>query len=79
LKINVRYFAVYREATGVGSEDLDTLASSAADLFRECAQRHHRLQNYSASLVAINDEMAEWDTELRENDEVLFFPPVAGG
>jgi molybdopterin converting factor small subunit len=79
LKINVRDFAVYRDATGVGSEDLDTLASSAADVVRECAQRHHRLQNYSASLVAINDEMAEWDTELRENDEVLFFPPVAGG
>ena len=29
--------------------------------------------------VAINDELAAWDVELRSGDEVLFFPPVAGG
>jgi len=52
---------------------------SPAELFDECRKRHHGLESYSASMVAINDEMAAWDTPLSEDDEVLFFPPVAGG
>jgi len=79
VKIRVRYFAAFREAAGIGSEDLDTQSLSPAELFRECSQRHRGLQKYSASLVAINDEMAGWDARLNQNDEVLFFPPVAGG
>jgi molybdopterin converting factor small subunit len=79
VKLRVRYFAAFREATGTGSEVIDSPATSPFELFRECARRHHGLQHYSASLVAVNDEIAGWDTELGENDEVLFFPPVAGG
>jgi molybdopterin converting factor small subunit len=29
--------------------------------------------------VAINDEMSGWDAPLADGDQVLFFPPVAGG
>ena len=79
MKIKVRYFAAFRDATGTGSETFDTIAASPAELFSECATRHAGLQSYSASLVAINDEMSAWDATLVENDEVLFFPPVAGG
>ncbi len=79
MKIRVRYFAVFREATGTGLEVIETGAASPSELFSECVGRHPGLQKYTASLVAINDEMAAWDAQLNENDEVLFFPPVAGG
>ncbi len=77
--IKVRYFAAYREETGIGSETLMTDAGTPAELFAECAARHAGLQSYSAALVAINDEMSDWNIALSEGDEVLFFPPVAGG
>lgn len=79
MNIRIRYFAAFREAAGIESESLETSAISPAELFAECRQRHHGLESYSASMVAINDEMAAWDAPLSENDEVLFFPPVAGG
>jgi molybdopterin converting factor small subunit len=79
VKIRVRYFAAFREAAGVEVETLETGAASPAELFGECAARHAGLQNYTASLVAINDEMADWEAPLEDGDEVLFFPPVAGG
>ena len=79
MNITVRYFAAFREAAGRETEALDTRASSPAELFSECASRHAGLQNYSSSLVAINDEMVDWNSQLSEGDEVLFFPPVAGG
>jgi molybdopterin converting factor small subunit len=79
VNIHIRYFAAFREAAGIDSESVVTEAISPADLFSECAVRHTGLQNYSSSLVAINDEMVSWDSALSENDRVLFFPPVAGG
>ena len=79
MKIRVRYFAAFREAAGIGQEVVETEAVSPSELFIECAGHHPGLQNYTASLVAINDEMAAWDAQLHENDEVLFFPPGAGG
>jgi molybdopterin converting factor subunit 1 len=79
MKITVRYFAAFREATGIGSETLETPARNPAELFSECSSNHASLRSRSASLVAINDEMADWETPLSEGDEVLFFPPVAGG
>jgi len=79
MNIRVKYFAAFREAAGIASESLSTDARSPAELFQECAARLTGLQKYSSSLVAINDEMASWDSALHDNDEVLFFPPVAGG
>lgn len=79
MKIHVRYFAAFREAAGTASETLETASVSPSELFTECSQRHPGLQNYSSSLVAINDEMSAWDAALNEGDKVLFFPPVAGG
>ncbi len=77
--IKVRYFAAFREATGVDSEQLETNADSPAALFRECSSRFDQLQTWSAAMVAINDEMSDWNAPLSNGDEVLFFPPVAGG
>jgi molybdopterin converting factor subunit 1 len=79
MSVRVSYFAAFREATGVSSERVDSRAATVAALFDECAGRHPSLQRYTASLVAINDEMCPWDAALADGDEVLFFPPVAGG
>jgi molybdopterin converting factor subunit 1 len=79
MKVTVRYFAAFREAVGISAEPIDTEVSTPAALFAECASRHPALGAYSASLVAVNDEMGDWEQPLEEGDEILFFPPVAGG
>mgnify|MGYP001829058135 FL=1 len=79
MNVTVRYFAAFREATGLETEKVETLAGTTGDLFTERQAKHDGLQRYSASLVAINDEMAQWDSKITEGDEILFFPPVAGG
>lgn len=79
MKIKVRYFALFREQTGCASENVDCAAGTAAELFQLMAEKHPSLKTEAAALVAINDEMAGWETSLVEADEVLFFPPVAGG
>lgn len=79
MKIKVRYFALFREQTGCASEYIDCSVDTAAQLFQLMAKKHARLKTEAAALVAINDEMTGWETPLTEGDEVLFFPPVAGG
>ena len=79
MKIGVRYFALFREQAGCASEVVDWPGGTAAELFQEMTEKYPALQGQAAALVAINDEMSDWETVLSEDDEVLFFPPVAGG
>ena len=79
MQVRVRYFAAFRDATGVETEQVDTAASTVGELFGEMVGRFEALQHEPAALVAINDELTDWKAGFSEGDEILFFPPVAGG
>lgn len=78
-RVRVRFFAAFREAAGLETTEVSTGARSVGDLFAELAADLHGLNHEPAALVAVNDEMAAWDSTFQDGDEVLFFPPVAGG
>ena len=77
--LHVRYFATYRAATGVTEESVETSARTAGDLFSEMIGKHPALAHYKSSMVAVNDQLSDWETELADGDKILFFPPVSGG
>ena len=79
MNIRVRYFALFREQTGIETESVDWSGGSVSDLFQTMAAKHDELMPEAAALVAVNDEMTGWEPPLCDGDEVLFFPPVAGG
>jgi molybdopterin converting factor small subunit len=79
MKTRVRYFALFREQAGCDSESVNWTGGTAAELFQFRASNHPLLRSQAAALGAINDEMSAWETTVNEDDEVLFFPPVAGG
>jgi molybdopterin converting factor subunit 1 len=79
MKTRVRYFALFREQAGCDSESVDWTGGTAAELFKLMSSKHPLLRSQAAALVAINDEMSTWETTVNEDDDVLFFPPVAGG
>jgi len=79
MDVTAEYFAVFREQTGQETETLSTDASTAGELYSEMATRHGFVDSMARCKVAINGELAKWDTPLAEGDVVLFFPPVAGG
>ncbi len=79
MKVTVQYFALFREQAGSASEAIEWPGGTAAELFVRMTETHTALVAEAAALVAINDEMAGWETPLEEGDVVLFFPPVAGG
>jgi molybdopterin converting factor subunit 1 len=79
IEVTARYFAAFREQAGCETERVRTQCGTAEDLFHEVARRHAFLDPMDRCKVAINGNLAGWDATIADADEVLFFPPVAGG
>jgi len=77
--VTARYFAAFRDHAGQDIEALRTGAATAGELYAEIAAAHGFADPMARCKVAVNDELADWDTQLADGDTVLFFPPVAGG
>ncbi len=81
LRVNTRFFAIYRERAGLKEEniDLDEGATSAR-LVERLSQLHSGLFEGSGRLVvAVNGEYVPMDHVLADGDEVALIPPVSGG
>ena len=81
--IRVMYFAWVRERIGLPWEDVETTASTVADLVSELSAREDRyalaFSDTSALRVALDQELASFDSPLHSAREVAFFPPMTGG
>ncbi len=77
--ITVPYFDLFRDNAGVSEETLSLDAATTADVFEATRARHGSSEPTGHCKVAINDEMADWDSAVGDGDIVLLFPPVAGG
>lgn len=77
--INVQYFALFREETGLSEERIKTDAVTAGDLYDELRIEYSFRLPQDMVRAAINMEFQPMDTELKDEDHVVFIPPVAGG
>jgi molybdopterin synthase sulfur carrier subunit len=77
MAIKVKFFARLREECG-RAEDVVAYEPglSVADVWERVTQGR-RMPDFL--LVAVNMEYARTNAELRDGDEVAFFPPVTGG
>ncbi len=78
-RLQLRYYALLREEAGRQSESVETAAATPAALYAELAARHGFRLPASQLRVAVNAAFADWERPLRDGDEVVFIPPVAGG
>lgn len=77
--VTVRYFAALREAALIPEETISTQSLSYRGLYRELADKYGFSLPESAIRVAIDDDLAELDDDIRPGVTVVFIPPVAGG
>jgi sulfur-carrier protein len=85
MKLELRFFASIREALGVSQESIVIPESvkTIADLRTFLAERGNPWAEVLAQgqtlRCALNQQMVDTSTPLKENAEVAFFPPVTGG
>lgn len=77
--LQIQYYALLREQSGTSFETVQSAAETAGDLYQELAQRHKFSLRMEQLRVAINDQFANWETQVQNQDVVVFIPPVAGG
>ena len=78
-RVRLQYFALLREEAGLPAETVETAATTPATLYAELAAHHGFRLPASQLRVAVNAAFSDWDRPLRDGDEVVFIPPVAGG
>lgn len=80
MKIKVVYFASLREESKLSEESIELESGkSVADLYELLKQKHNFSLDISKVKMAINDEYVDVNSELKDGNEVVFIPPVAGG
>ena len=80
MKIIARFFALYREKTGLSSVVVELPdGSTANDLMDHLHLEYESLPKWDGIMIAINSEYSDFKTLLYDNDEVAFIPPVSGG
>jgi molybdopterin converting factor subunit 1 len=80
-KINVRFFALYREVVGKEQMEMEVgEGTTPTQIWDELCQDFPKLTQQSDTWkVAVNSEYADRYVILREGDEVAFIPPLSGG
>jgi MoaE-MoaD fusion protein len=81
MRLDVRFFALYRERAGRSQLSLELPEGATVDdLTREVRQQFPRLAPPDVRIVvAVNADYAQPDTVLHEGDEICLIPPVSGG
>ena len=79
--VTVRFFAAYRDATGLRETRVSvTPGSMLGELVDRLIDDYPNLRRHRASmLLAVNEEFAEPAASLEAGDEVALMPPVSGG
>jgi molybdopterin synthase sulfur carrier subunit len=81
--MDIVYFAWVRERIGLPREQLETEATTVAELVAELKAREERYEvafsDLSALRVAVDQKLTDFDASLAGVREVAFFPPMTGG
>lgn len=81
MRIQVLYFAVFRERLKCDGEPLELAdGATVADALAALGERHAAVRELAGRYqTAVNQSMTGADTTLADGDELALIPPVAGG
>ena len=77
MSITVKFFARLREELNL--DELQITATNGMTAFDVWKKATSQTTLPSKILIAINQEYAAAESEVNDDDEVAFFPPVTGG
>jgi molybdopterin converting factor subunit 1 len=81
MKVKVKFFAMLRDRAGAGEIAREMKeGGTVADLWEALKKDYPKLAPVEMRLLyAVNQNYVRPDHILKENDEVVFVPPVSGG
>lgn len=80
MKVKVRLFASLREEVGQELVELEVPDQCSVDsLLKVFTSLYPKTEGLGPVLVAVNQEVGDLETLVKEEDEVVLLPPVSGG
>ena len=79
MRYRVLYFGLLAERRGMAEETVESSATTPAALYRELDAAHRLGLSTANFRVAVNDEFATWDGEIKSGDVIALLPPMSGG
>ena len=79
MKLRVLYFGLLAERRGLAEESVDSDATNPAELYAELDAKHRLGLSTANFRVAVNDEFAAWEAEIKSGDAIALLPPMSGG
>ena len=81
VRLRVLFFGAAREAVGTDAAEWEASApATVRSVFAELLASFPQLSRFGRSLlIAVNQEYAPMNKEVRAGDEIAIFPPVSGG
>ena len=81
MRIQIKFFAIYRDKAGISSTELDFPEGSNVKIVtKEILRLYPKISMKPEDLVvAVNQEYVKHDHLLQEADELALIPPVSGG
>ncbi|OOH86457.1 molybdopterin synthase sulfur carrier subunit [Pasteurellaceae bacterium 15-036681] len=80
--IKILFFAQTRELVGLDELNVEATFSTAEELRQHLSEQSNKWAlalEAGKLLVAINQTISPLSAEIKDGDEVAFFPPVTGG
>lgn len=77
--VTIRYFALVGARRGTQTEPYETQAETARQLLHEIEAEKRVPLTTNIVQAAINDQFVDWDTPIRDGDQVTLLPPFSGG
>ncbi len=82
MRLKIKFFSILREETGTKEKEVEITGENPKikdllDLL-EIGNLEERIRN-GLILVAKNFEYTSTTSEIKDGDEIAFFPPVSGG
>jgi MoaE-MoaD fusion protein len=81
MRVRVLFFGILKELVGTSSEVVELAdRASIRDLLAHYERKNPRLKDMLPSTaVALNQQYADVDSQLKTDDEIALLPPVSGG
>jgi molybdopterin converting factor small subunit len=78
-QVEIQYFAVLKEQSGIPGETIQTSAQTLRQLYVQLKEKHKFGLPLESLRVAVDDQFRSWDDLVEDRSKVVLIPPVAGG
>lgn len=79
MNITVKYFAYFKETTGLSEEIIKLESGSSLNELLDIITKKYNFKKEKNMIISINHDYAKTDAKLKEGDEVAIMLPASGG